>query len=228
VIVPSYNEEACLAETVFEIRSSLTAAGIGFEIVIVDDGSSDATPEISEDLSQRPDTRVHRLEQNSGMGAAMRAGIQAARGEWICFLPADGQFPATELVKLYLKRDGADAIAGEVSVRERAQADDLLRVILSKGLRFSMRLAHPRMPKFNGILLVRRSLVIPMSLVGATGFVHLEILDRIRRTKRDFVLRYEPIDLKARTGGTSKTANVKTILAVTSDILRLRKSYWLR
>ena len=226
VIVPSYNEEACLQDTVAEIRESLQAAQISFEIVIVDDGSTDATPAIAQDLAQDENIRVHHLAQNSGMGAAMRAGVQEAVGLWMCFLPADGQFPATELVKLYERSEGAHAVAGEVSVRGRAQSDDLLRVALSKGLRFSMRLAHPRMPKFNGILLVKRELVQSMNLVGATGFVHMEILDRIRRTQKKFELRYVPIELQARTGGTSKTANIKTILAVTADIVRLRKSYF--
>ena len=67
-----------------------------------------------------------------------------------------------------------------------------------------------------------------MRLVGATGFVHMEILDRIRRSQNPFDLRYVPIELKPRTGGTSKTANIKTILAVTADIVRLRKSYLFR
>ncbi|HEY1092631.1 MAG TPA: glycosyltransferase family A protein, partial [Burkholderiaceae bacterium] len=81
VVIPSYNAEGFIAET---LRSVLAQSFTDFEIIVVDDGSSDRTPEIAEALG----VRVLR-QANAGVCAARNRGLAEARGEFICFLDHD-------------------------------------------------------------------------------------------------------------------------------------------
>ncbi len=88
-IIPAYNEAAAIGEAV--ARVSAYAARLGdWELIVVDDGSTDATARIvSEAALREPRMRLVRLPENHGKGAAVRAGMAAATGEWRIFLDAD-------------------------------------------------------------------------------------------------------------------------------------------
>ncbi|MFN8540597.1 MAG: glycosyltransferase family 2 protein [Thermomicrobiales bacterium] len=97
------------------------------EIIIVDDGSTDATPRIADRLAAE-DTRVRVIHhpQNRGYGAALRSGFAAARGDRIMFMDADRQFDIRDVAKLAPYMDEFDIVAG-YRLRRR---DPLPRVIL--------------------------------------------------------------------------------------------------
>ena len=225
VIVPAYNEERSVQLMIREVRETCDAAGVTSEIVIIDDGSRDDTASISRNTLKDRLGEVHSLTTNQGMGAAMRKGIEKAQGKWICFLPADGQFSPIEMLKLYDEHAELDAVAGAVGTQNRTAADSLTRVVLSFGMRLAMKLCHPNMPRFNGILLVDRVRVQDLTLVSKSGFVHMEILDRLRRSDRGIKMTYVPIEVRSRIAGCSKTANLKSIISILKDILKLRIGY---
>lgn len=99
VIIPAYNAEKTLAET---LESLLAQTYSQWEAIVVDDGSTDATPAIAKDFAKR-DKRIRSITQsNTGEGAARNAGLSKARHEWIVFLDAD------DLIRpLYLERMAA-------------------------------------------------------------------------------------------------------------------------
>lgn len=226
IIVPAYNEEAALAGTVDEIVRVCGGAAVDFEVVVADDGSDDATPAIIEDLKRDGRVRSVRLDANRGMGVAMRAGIDAARGRWLCFLPADGQFSPQDMLPMLANAGDWDAVAGMVTAEARVQADSVIRVLLSRGMRLASALTHPQAPRFNGILVVRRDRVAALTLVGRTGFVHFEILDRMRRSAQGLSLTFLPVRVRRRAGGASKTANARGVWMIVADMIRLRLNYW--
>ncbi len=102
VVIPAYNEEGGIQEImerILSVRPGLAQVGIDdLELIIVDDGSSDRTPEIV--LSQ-PGARLIRHARNGGYGAALKTGFAAARGEWIGFMDADGTYPPEYYPALY-------------------------------------------------------------------------------------------------------------------------------
>jgi len=115
VVIPAYNEEGGIQEImerILAVRPGLTQVGIDdLELLIVDDGSSDRTPEI---VLAQPGARLIRHAKNGGYGAALKTGFSAARGEWIGFMDADGTYPPEYYPALYqaaLKED-ADIVIG--------------------------------------------------------------------------------------------------------------------
>ena len=107
VVIPVRNE----AENILPLLVAIHAALAGhsdFEVVYVDDGSSDATPaRLAEALKAHPRLRVLAHAESCGQSAALVTGFRAARGEWIATLDGDGQNDPADIPKLLAARDGA-------------------------------------------------------------------------------------------------------------------------
>lgn len=100
LIIPAYNEEKRLGIFLQSIVDYSNQRQDISEIIVVDDGSSDATVSVAEKFSQRLPLRVITHEKNRGKGAAVRTGVMAAAGDRIIFMDADGATPITELPKM--------------------------------------------------------------------------------------------------------------------------------
>lgn len=120
VVVPAFDEEASLPLLVERLRPVLDSLGEPYEVLVVDDGSRDATPVIL--LRQRrtwPQLRVIRLRANSGHQAALSAGLSRARGDWVATLDADLQDPPEVLPQMLAaaREQHADIVYGVRSDR---------------------------------------------------------------------------------------------------------------
>jgi dolichyl-phosphate beta-glucosyltransferase len=100
VVVPAYNEEERLAASLPSIDAYLTARGIEAEILVVDDGSTDATGRVAGTLLRGRRTRVLTSRENRGKGHAVRRGVLAAEGRWVLLTDADLSTPIEEHAKL--------------------------------------------------------------------------------------------------------------------------------
>lgn len=230
VVVPSFDECENIESTVDEIQRTFADAGLSPILLVVDDGSSDSTSDKLASLAEKYPIqfRSSRHNRNLGLGVALRTGFTAATTKWIGWLPADGQFAASDLLQLYRKSDGVIAVTGAVNLGVRRKADNIFRVVLSTGLRVVMRVLHPNIPSFNGILVFRRDAVDTSRLICRTGFVNMEILDRIRLRYCDGQIESDQVNIRPRLSGASKVANVRTVLIVVADLMLLRLDYWFR
>lgn len=112
VVVPAYNEEARLADPLEETCAYFRGRGWTFEIVVVDDGSEDATSELVRSLQARlPNIRLLRLPDNRGKGFAVRTGVVNTSGRFVLFMDADGATPISEVARLRERIDGGADIA---------------------------------------------------------------------------------------------------------------------
>ncbi len=112
ILVPAYNEEATIVEILRRV-SAQAIEGIDFEIVVIDDGSADRTPEL---LESNPDlyTTLIKLPRNGGKGAAVMAGLGAASGDYVLFQDADLEYDPADYAKLLAPviRFDADVVMG--------------------------------------------------------------------------------------------------------------------
>jgi dolichyl-phosphate beta-glucosyltransferase len=125
VIVPAYNEEARIGPTVRAIRAYLDGRGLGWQLIVVDDGSTDRTIAVTA-AAAGGSPRVHTLSlgKNRGKGAAVRAGMLEARAGRLLMSDADLATPIEELAKLEAALDGG----ADIAIGSRAHADSNIRV----------------------------------------------------------------------------------------------------
>ena len=114
VVIPSYNEATRIGTTL-EALAAATADDV--EVIVVDDGSTDGTAEVAERLLEAAGhRRVLRLDRNQGKGAAVRAGVLAARGDTILYMDADLATDLEALPRFLLELEDADVVVGSRSV----------------------------------------------------------------------------------------------------------------
>ncbi len=134
VVIPAYNEALRLPATLVSVHEHLAARGIAHEILVVDDGSSDATAEVAR--AAGGPVRVLRHEPNRGKGYAVRRGMLAATGERRLMTDADLSTPIEELARLEAAIDrgfdvaiGSRAVAGaRIEVRQPAYREAMGRL----------------------------------------------------------------------------------------------------
>jgi glycosyltransferase involved in cell wall biosynthesis len=219
VVVMAYNEAASLGDVVLEIAASLKRCGGRNEIVIVDDGSSDGTGAAADALAGgRDDVRVVHHPRNGGLGAVYRTGFSEARGDYLTFFPADGQFPATIIEQFVPLMTDADVVLGWF----HQGSEPLLARLLSACERLLYGLLFGPLPRFRGILMIRRPLVARMPLVstGRSWVVLMEFLIKARRAGARF--RSAVTEIRPRRSGASKVRNPRTVLLSILQVLELR------
>src|SRR6202171_1685945 len=113
-VMPAFNEEANLEQSVGRMAAALASQARVFEVIVVDDGSRDGTAGVLERLKAiHPSLRVVRHPVNRGYGAALRSGFAVARYPWVFLMDADNQFDPADVGALLARAADAD-IVGEI------------------------------------------------------------------------------------------------------------------
>jgi glycosyltransferase involved in cell wall biosynthesis len=222
---PAHNEAANLEALVAEAIETLPSLAETFEIVIVDDGSKDATPALADALAEAyPQVRAVHHATNLGYGAALRTGFAASRFDHLAFTDGDRQFKVADLGRLIerLKAGGADAVVG---YRIR-RADPLVRTLYARAYRLANRV-------FFGLtvrdvdcackLFTRRSLE-GVSVESGGAFFSAELLIKLsargRRVDEVGVPHYP------RTAGSATGAKPQVVFRAVRDFWALRLRLW--
>ena len=114
VVIPAYNEEARLRDSVVSVMAAAKQAGdVPIEIVVVDDGSRDKTPEVVRGLeAEFPNVRSVTHAVNQGFGATVKDGIRAAKGDKLCLFPGDNATSVYSMKNVFLHSRDADMVIG--------------------------------------------------------------------------------------------------------------------
>lgn len=120
VVIPAYNEAGRLPRHLDEVVAFFEGRGDPYEVLVVDDGSTDATAAVVEATARSYRTvRLIRSERNQGKGAAVQRGMLAARGGLRLFTDADGATPIAEIKRL----EGALAAGADVAIGSRGRSE---------------------------------------------------------------------------------------------------------
>ncbi len=120
IIIPAYNEESRLPGTLESVSRFLQEHGKSYEIVVVDDGSHDATADVVQNYcANHSEVRLVSYQPNRGKGFAVRTGMLAARGDLLLMNDADGSSPIEEIVRL----EDAIAYGADIAFGSRAKPD---------------------------------------------------------------------------------------------------------
>jgi glycosyltransferase involved in cell wall biosynthesis len=225
---PALNEEENVAPIVEEALRVLPRFADDLEITVVDDGSTDRTGAIADELALKdPRVRVIHHGTRRGYGGAVRSGLVAATKPWVFFTDGDRQFALEDLGRLVEAADGADAVVGYRIKR----ADPARRLFVAWVYNRLIRLL------FGGgwrdvdcaFKLFRRDVFtrVPLQRVRSNGaFFSPELLITLRRAGvgvRQVGVRHFP-----RTAHEPKGASPRVIVRAIRDLLRLRARLWLR
>ena len=140
VVVPAFNESERIVSTIASIVAHLTLSGISFEVIVSDDGSVDGTEDIVRRLGLH-NVVVLDPGVNRGKGAAVRSGMQAARGAFVVFSDADLSTPIQEIDKMLEAGEHSEVVIGSRGVAGSAETGRATRRrLLSWAARRSIRL----------------------------------------------------------------------------------------
>jgi len=222
---PAHNEEANLRGLVEEALATLPGLAETFEVVIVDDGSRDATPRIADELAAA-DARVRVVHhpKNRGYGAALRSGFAASRYELLAFTDGDRQFRVVDLGRLtarYLE-GGADAVVGYRIKR----ADPLVRTLYAKAYRLANRIFFGlRITDVDcACKLFRRDALAGINVESGGAFFSAELLIKLRSAGRQVV--EVGVPHYPRTAGSPTGAKPQVVFRAMRDFWSLRLRLW--
>ncbi len=195
-IIPVYNERDSLEGVLRDLHRVLEALGKPFEIIVVDDGSTDGSGKIAEEAKG---VQVLRHLHNKGYGAAIKTGLKQARFDWIVICDADGSYDPAELPKLVKELEGADMVVGARTgpiVHEplhRALAKWFLRSLASY-------LAEYPIPDLNsGFRVFRKNLALKYRKILPSGFSLTSTITLAFFTE-GLNVKYVPINYQYRVG----------------------------
>ena len=222
---PAHNEAENLRGLVDEALATLPGLADTFEIVIVDDGSRDATPAIADELAgANPQVRVVHHATNLGYGAAIRSGFAAARLANIAFTDGDRQFRIADLGRLIERLESGDVDA-VVGYRIR-RADPLARTLYARLYRLANRI-------FFGLRvrdvdcackLFTRSSLEGVSVESGGAFLSAELLVKLRARGRR--LAEVGVPHYPRTAGSPTGAKPSVVLRAVREFWLLRLRLW--
>ena len=224
---PAHNEEANVRELVEEALGTLPELADAFEIIVVNDGSRDATGAIADELAAaHPDVvRAVHHPTNLGYGAALLSGFRAARHELVAFTDGDRQFRVADLGRLTARLAEPDRPDVVVGYRIK-RADPLIRSIYAKLYRFANRVWFGLKVRDVDCAckLFRREALDGLAVESGGAFLSAELLIKLRAAGRTIV--EVGVPHHARTAGSPTGAKPSVIFRAVRDFWLLRLRMW--
>ncbi len=217
VVVPAYNEAGNLESIVRYVAAEVDALVSDFEIIVVDDGSRDGTGVIAERLAAEDErVRVVHHPFNIGFGAAQKSGFRQACKDWVVVVPADHQFDARDLGRLWDRRREADLVGSRRVQRRDPLPRKLVSALYNRGLRALYGLP---LRDLNWVKLWRRALFDQISIESPGFGVDAEIV--AKATALGYRVAEVDVPHHPRTWGTPTGIRLGTLVRTGRELLRI-------
>lgn len=219
IILPVYNEEKSIGHVIDDIRLVMTRSGVNFEIIVVDDGSTDQTFCIA----KSKDVKIYRYAVNKGLGAAKKTGILNAQGDTIVTLDADGSYSADSIPEMLSFIPKYDQVIGV-----RANEYGSLKFIRLLGKKFifylASILAKQKIPDLNsGLRIIKREIIMRYLHLLPDGFSCDSTMTLVF-VYNGYAIKYIPIKYHKRIGK-SKFNIFRDTLYMILVIIRMRLKF---
>ena len=221
MVAPAYNEEELLEEFVAKSVRDLSAVTPDFEIVLVNDGSTDRTMEIARRLARTvPQLKIVDLKRNVGNGANVMVGFRHATKEIVFNNTVDAFFNTEDLPWVMPYLDRYDSVSG---YRSDLSANNPYQKLLTLGNMTLIRLLFPlKLKAYQTVQFHRRTLFDDIQIEARSSFVSPELLIKAHATGR--TIGEVQVVFHPRTKGTAKGGGLKHVVRTFKDIFR----FWFR
>lgn len=220
VFFPCYNEQDNIARIAEQALAVLEKLGADFEVVIVDDGSSDATGRIADEIAERNSrVKVVHHPTNLGYGAALRSGFEAASKKLVFYTDGDGQFDINEMPPLLPLTEQYDI----VSCYRLNRQDNLIRKINGwcwtklVCLLFGMKIRDIDC----AFKLYKREIFDNIKLSSTGALIDTEIL--ARAVRKGYTITQKAVHHYPRTAGTQTGANLRVVFRAFKELFKLHR-----
>lgn len=228
IVIPAFNEAENIPLVIQDTMATLDSSAVAgrYELLLVNDGSSDGSDRVCDAMAERyACVRVFHHPGNRGLGEAIKTGFKNSCGEYLIFIPADGEVKVDQVIHLYNQIGDADMMTSERlgyvegnSIRKRS----FYRGFLSWGFRLCIRMILGCNPeKLTGIYLVRGSIVRALPLHSHTSLVSLEIY--MNCVHSGAKMKHGTTTIRPRLSGVSKIANMSGIWKQLREMFQLRR-----
>lgn len=215
LILPVYNEESGVEATLNQLQETLKSSSCKYEILVVNDGSTDGTREI---LQSRTDIKVIEHNRNRGYGAALKTGIRYAKYPLIVITDADGTYPNERIPELVMLAMQADMVVGS-RTGENVRYSNLRKIPKWFLVRFAEWITDCNIPDLNSGLRIFRKSVAERFLTILPDTFSFTTTITVAMLTNNYIVRYVPIDYHYRVGK-SKIKPIRDTIRFMHLILR--------
>lgn len=220
IFFPAYNEESNIKNTVTAAATMATKTFNDYEIIVVDDGSKDRTPEIIDEIARtNKNFKAVHHSINKGYGAALRSGFANSTKELVFFSDGDGQFDVSEIINLLPLIDNADMVVG-YRIKRR---DPFHRILFARswgiliGIIFNVWVRDIDC----AFKLIKKNVLNNIQLRSDGAFISAELL--IKAGKKGFKIKEAGVHHFSRKEGRQTGANIKVIIKAFGELFSLWK-----
>ena len=222
LVIPAHNEALNMESVMRDVRRTLDEADLDYEIILVDDGSTDGTADAAGKAlgDGRGHLRVVRHDEQRGYATTVCDGLRAAQGDVLAFMDGDGQFRAVDLRTLLDALAGADLVAGYRTIR----ADPWPRLVMGGTLNVLVRLLYGvRVRDVDcGLKVMRREVFeAACPILARSALFNTELYFKAQRC--GYTIRQIGVPHHPRLAGRRSGGRLIPVLRAVRDIIRLRR-----
>jgi glycosyltransferase involved in cell wall biosynthesis len=219
IFFPAYNDSGTIASLV--ITALQTARGLtsDFEVIIINDGSADATARIADELARTyPEVRVVHHARNRGYGGALQSGFKAATRELVFYTDGDAQYDPSEMTRLWHALDDTIDLVNGYKI---SRSDPVHRIVIGRIYHHTVRLLFGLQVRDVDcdFRLLRRSIFQQVLLEKNSGVICLEMMKKIQDA--GFHIAEVPVHHYHRAYGKSQFFNFRRLFKTAVDVARL-------